>query len=41
MKMTEPSFESKLIHPEIAVKISKFENTNCFDTELKELISPV
>ena len=39
--MTEPNFQSKLVHPEIFVKITKFENTNCFETALKELVSPV
>ena len=39
--MTEPNFASKLIHLDISVKIGKFENTNCFDTLPKELISPV
>jgi hypothetical protein len=38
--MEEPNFHSKVLSPEIQMKIGRFENANCFDTEIKELESP-
>ena len=31
LKMQEPGFESKVISKDIAERIQKFENANCFD----------